>query len=387
MRALPSARGIAVALVTLLVSCAGTTRAVVDPASISMAGVPVEYVPMFEALGQAVRARENVSAQAILNNLRGRLGREAQVMDALPLARRESVERALQLADAYGSVLAGRERVDSLRLVLELRELEGSESRPGRRMLTLAASSGWDRPLELTTGPAALLVHTTAVDAVGGESSRSSSLALDLPTELQLRPGEEVELALGEVPLTCSPRAIAVRYEWDLRLTAAFVSEEGIGYPAMRIRVEPCEATVLDGAMPRGVVGVEDLLRFVTDEVVKLPPAPDDERRVGLFREEQREYTLRLLALALRVPPEQRLAALRSLAQLVETQPVDFVCWIVPALRWLSREGEPGRDPSYWRRWLLERQWEEPDPRAGSGGSTLEMPRARLRNGALDSGR
>ena len=83
--------------------------------------------------------------------------------------------------------------------------------------------------------------------------------------------------------------------------------------------------------LPREPVEPAELVRYATGEVVSLPP---------------------LLERAVRVAPEQRVAALVALSHELDQLEDERLQVLLPALRWPSRSGRDQSNPDLWREFL-----------------------------------
>ena len=128
--------------------------------------------------------------------------------------------------------------------------------------------------------------------------------------------------------------ALAVNDRWVLRLRAGSVdADEGL-FPAMNLTVKYAERVELASVLPSESLAPALLVEAARNPDVSMPA---------------------LLERTVRILPRDREAALGALAPLVETWTSEQIARLVPSLRWLSGESDPGGDPLAWRAWL--RTW------------------------------
>ncbi|MFN0241658.1 MAG: hypothetical protein ACKVWV_02085 [Planctomycetota bacterium] len=280
--------------------------------------MPAEFVPAFDALQAALDASEDKAARAILNRIYLRRPKGA----------------ALDLAQRFDRVIAGRECARGLDLALDCRgptAVDGEE----RWQLVLVARSKLARALRLRPGPASVSIQRASVDARGGEERglETRSLGQLADIDVPARGASEVELFAFRMPPLQS--ALCVRSTFALDLRSGVFELDGRELPAQSVRVRSSEAHTLAPALARaGAASSEELTTLV---------------RAG------RVPGLRALELVLRLPPEQRAGALDALTPIVAGLAEADVRELVPALRWLGDTVEPGGDPDAWRAWLAQR--------------------------------
>jgi hypothetical protein len=298
--------------------------------------VLAETETLFRALAQALEAREDGRAAALVARMRrGPLG--------------PAEERRLESAER---VLAGRALVRGLELALVSEPLEGLE---GRFALRLEARSSAPQELYLCLPPADLKHLTVRMNVLGVEGLEFESKASGALEDLRLPPGLVVrsELFSYELPLG---RALGVRERWRLEPRAGEIECDGRRYPAQDLRVRGCErerVSPLVASEPAEPAALAEAL-----VAVPTPPARA------------------LLELALRTPPERRGEALRALAPVVARlagEAPERIQAAEPALRWMTGNRELGPDAHGWARYLAARAGDGSDE-PGEPRDTLDLP-------------
>ena len=95
----------------------GATNAVRDVPANSLEGIAPRYQPSFKAVGAAVQAHDDATARRVLDNLLGRIEMDRQLGGGEVGSVRATGD-ARALAEAFGRILDGRERVAAARLEL-----------------------------------------------------------------------------------------------------------------------------------------------------------------------------------------------------------------------------------------------------------------------------
>ena len=332
-------RLLALLLVCGLSACAGSRHAV-RGAPRTLVGVAPRHLPGFEALRNAVEAREDATARRIAAGLRARVELERDLgVDG------DATRNALDLLDGFDRILEGRALVDSLELELVVRESDGPAAEVVLRARTTRATR-----IELRPGAAELRVHRVTLSVTDGKEARGvvtqgvgglEALALDSQGW--------AEVALGRFPTVLPGNALASRTRFGLTLRAGTVVEEGRALPAMDV--------------PEVVAERVDLAPY-------LPTAPVEPAELAAYAARGDGSFPALLERTVRILPERRAEALDLLTPVVRPMTPEQITRLVPTLRWLAPTGYPGRDPEAWRRWLEARARSAAEP---GGGGALEF--------------
>jgi hypothetical protein len=298
----------------------------------SSAAIAPEFVPALQVLESALAAGADELARRVLAGIQARA----------------PTGPARERARAAQRVLTGRELARAIDARLE------SEPAPsGQERVLLVLENSRDEPLQLCFPPVSLELTATAIDAEGVETQNQASQLVGALAELTLGPHarRRVELARHAAP---SGSALALRERWRLVVRAGEIQSGGESYPAAGLTVHVLERTRVSSALEARVVTAEELARALRGDPALSRPA--------------------FLALAVRVPTDQRLAALRALAPLVHdlahARP-ESAAALIPGLAWLARTRQPGVDPVAWAR-SLSVLAEEPPSEARA--PSLDLP-------------
>lgn len=300
------------------------TQSLVVPLQTRNEPVDPRFAPALEALQRAVEDGDDRAARSVLDALMAR-GPEG---------------RALELAEGYERILRGRELVSALELELLVRPLD---SAPATYELVLRARHELPGDVWVHAAPAELFLLTTALDLRGLEVRRANTNTLEGMEDFRLPRGEVSEWVLAR-RRAVRPGAIGVRERWKLHLRSGDVrldTEEGPGerlpFRAPELAAAEFEAPAI--FLPTAPVEPEEFVRYATGEVVNLPP---------------------LLERAVRIEPARRREALEALAARLHEIEDERLIELLPALRWLARQGRDHTDPATWRDFLagLDRYWE-----------------------------
>lgn len=315
---------------------------------VALGEVEPEYLAALETVQAAVRTGDDATARRILDRVlwRGPSG------------------KTLAVARAFERVLDGRAAVRELELVLEARpevsdadsESSGSSrregdapdadagggadaarssARPALSSLWLVARNQGDVPLVLAPGPATLVTTHQRLDARAGLASSSEAHGFETLRELAVAPGGEARVRLSAFFLAPAEGALAERFDFRLELRAGAIRRDGRELPAQRVPVRDLEVVALsEPLIARGAARGEDLEALV---------------RAG------RVATSATLELALRIPSAERGAAFDRVARAAVELAEPDLCELVPALRWLAPDVDPGTDPEAWRAVLRTR--------------------------------
>lgn len=291
-------------------------------------GIAARYEPSFLAVQAALDDRDTASAEAVLVRLRSQLERES-VSGTGEVAR--EARAAVQLADGFDRIIAGRKRLEALEMELELLpEGEGSGGGAGNHTLHLLVTNRWDAELKLVPGPANLILARTQVDQAGRQAGVTRSLTLD-PIRVSVPPGATERVELGTFASRVSGDALAERLTFRLEVRSGELEEDGSSFPAQRYGVEPLEYVGLAPFLPNGALEPAELAGYL--QRPEPASAPIMER-------------------AIRILPNRRMEALELLEPLVQRATEQEFQRMAPALQWLAPEGPgvSGREP--WLRWL-----------------------------------
>ncbi len=302
----------------LLVGC-GAPSASRGADRVSLSGIPQIYVAAFEGLKVALEAGEDETARGIAAQIRRRLA-----------LHRDPPAEVNGLLLGFERVLRGRALIGGAELWLEIRPrpdshlgeiwLQGRSAHPGGIALRPgAATLEWQR-------------RTLLPDGRDHLNAKTLPLAGIRPVELVQEASEGTRLHAYDRRIPAG--ALAVNDRWILHLRSGSVDADGGEFPAMKLVVSPAQRVELAPVLPSG----------------SLDPA--------LLVEAARKPEVSMAALlerTVRILPRDRDAALSGLAPLVETWTSEQITRLVPSLRWLSGDTEPGADPLAWRAWL--RAW------------------------------
>lgn len=326
--------------------CAGTGGLAEDPplgtgpsGPVSGAGtVPERYALALEALEEAVRGREDQTADALLARLEARMERDPEAPEALS-----------RLLAGYRLVLGGRVRARALGLSLDLVR---PSSGPPDLEVWLCARSEWARPLELLPGALVLAQLHSEMDPRGRSGHRAELEELAVPASLVIPPGGSARWRLGRVSARVPGASLAARVRVDLRVRAARVRDGGRVFPADALAASPARHVELAGFLPTSPTPLEELA------IASLTPS------VGIAAWSER---------VVRLDPRKDQEAIEVLRELVATRATDLEILdrLAPALRWLLEGEAPGASPVEWRAWARAAQ-----PGADDRPPTLDLPGA-----------
>ncbi len=278
--------------------------------------VPLELMPAFEAVVQALEDGDELVARGALS----------RVFASRPEG------RALELALAFERILDGRALTKSLHLRLETEELGSS---PLEFRVYLHASHEGTEALRLRASGARVHELLVVVDPDGREARSSHRVGVDFPSELLLPAGEELRFELAVLQLPTPPGLLALSAQLRLEvLPGELLTEEGRSLPAQEVRVEELELVRLASFLPSTTVEPEQVVSYVSRGKIYVPA---------------------LMERVVRVAPARRGETLDALTPLVESMSLVELELLVPGLRWLARTTGPGGSPVAWRSWLRQR--------------------------------
>lgn len=278
--------------------------------------VPVELMPAFEAVVQALEDGEELIARGALS----------RVFASQPEG------RALELALAFERILDGRALAESLSLRLQAEEISAS---PLQLRVSLLASHRGDETVTLRASGARVHELLVVVDPDGREARSSHREGVEFPAELVLPAGEELALELAVLELPTPPGLLALSAQLRLEvLPGELITAEGRSLPAQELPVEELELV--------------RLASFLATSTVE-PQAVADYVALGKI------YVPALMERVVRVAPGRRGEALDALTPLVERMSLVELELLVPGLRWLARTMRPGGSPEAWRTWMARR--------------------------------
>jgi len=295
--------------------------------------------PPFQGLGAALEDGDDALARVMLARLE-------------PLASTEG-ERAF-LASC-GRILAGRELLGSIRIELVLEAPDGGERHEGRLFLAFLQTT--EAPLTLHLPPADLGHVRTWIEERGIESRVLSIATIAGLERLLLPPGVARRIEIGTVR-TEVPRALAVRDGWEVIFRSGEIERQGERLPVRSPPSPRLEHTTLGAGIEATPAEPGELARAFADPASEL---------------------VQVLVLAVRIPAEERNAALAALAPEVERlvrEDPERLRTLAPALRWIARSPDPGADPTRWAAWFRAFAAREERARAeAERDERLDLPR------------
>ena len=297
--------------------------------------VSAGFEPAFRAVQGALEDGEDELARRILDGL---------------LARRPRGDD-LEVAEAFGRVLRGREIVRAL----DLRLVSEPAEEAGLFRLSLLATQHTDASLELQLPPANLRHVRSGIDPDGFEQTEVETRLLHDLNGLILPPGRQLRIELTEYSVPMG-RCMARRDRWLLDVLSGDVIDATGSCPASGVRVEPCERTFLASFLSATAVDPALLVEYLLRNELYLPPLLERAVRIAPGR---REEALAALLPALRDP---RNADERRMAK------------ILPALRWLAGTGEPGASAESWIEYLEARRDASRRSEQRKSRSGLDLP-------------
>lgn len=327
-------------MISIVVACGG-------PASRSEGGSVVIDLRGPEAVGQARAEMEPFEAafaslEAALNERQDALAR--RILDRI-LAR-EPRGAALERARRMERTLEGREWMAALEIRLVAKRLgESDEWR-----VQAFARHGHATALTLRGAPPMLRTALIGVAPDGMEQRFAQQDVIPDLAEWKLPPGKESRADLGKFTIPIG-NAMAVRALFQLDLMPVEILLAGQSRPASAPPPARTEAVRLAPFLPTAAIDAAELVRYVRDAQIR--PAPLLERTV-------------------RIPWEQRAAALDRLTPAALELPPGELEKLAVALRWLSGNADLGADPHRWRQWLNERAKRRAAGDAAAGGSSVE---------------
>jgi hypothetical protein len=337
-------RALAVVLVLLAAACRASSTSA-KPRLDPVAPVPERHWPAFEALADAVRAREDRVARSILDALLARLALERPRAEGVELA---GIERAQAIASGYDRILTGRALLEGIALELVTVVVPATSS----VRVVLRASSTHATEAALRPGPGTLRVHQTSLAPNGAEMHSVWTTHVAGVERVHVPAQGTTDVPLGSFPLAVPADSIAVRVEWDLLLRSGEVLVGEEAYPASDIQVREAALERLAPVLPDAPVDPAELARYASGATPWVPA---------------------LLERAVRVPRERREEALEALAPLVASGTEAQLERLAPALRWLSGERDPTEGPLGWKRMLAERAERSERERASAPASGLDI--------------
>lgn len=300
----------------LLAACASTgAEPVVAPA-----GGPApayEFQPALSDLRAALAAREDETAQSLLDRLR---------------ARRPPQEIA-ELLDGFQRVLEGRALVRGLALELVCVEQPRAAGGAARYSVALALTNRGAAEVELHWPPASLLRFTTRIDARGDLTTDTHAQPLRAWPPFALAAGERNERPLGDFEVALGA-ALAAREHLRLELRGGEAVVAGAAVPLARVAPPSAVVVRLAPFLPNAAVEPAELVRYACQGEL---------RRAALVER------------AVRTPPQRYGEALDLFAARADELSPEQLALISPALCWLAREAELGADGSGWKQWLARR--------------------------------
>jgi len=282
-------------------------------------GIPQIYVAAFEGLKAAVEAGEDETARGIAAQIRRRLAQH----------RDPSVE-VDDLLVGFELVLRGRALVGGAELWLEI--LPQPDSHLAE--IWLHGRSAHPGGIVLRPGAASLEWYRRTLLPDGRDHLNAKVLPLAGIQPVGLAQEATVGTRLHSYDRRIPAGALAVNDRWVLHLRSGSVDSDEGEFPAMNLAVKAAERVELASVLPSGSLAPALLVEAARNPDVPVPA---------------------LLERTVRILPRDRDAALDALAPLVETWTSEQIARLVPSLRWLSGDSDPGADPFAWRAWL--RTW------------------------------
>lgn len=308
-----------------LFACSATERRdITKPGPVveaGIAGLPPRYQPLFEALTDAVNAKEDAVARRIALGLEARLAADA--------ARGRTAPDARRMLESFQKLLEGRRLVSLLDLELEVRP----SNTPHAVALFLRARANHSEPVVLRPGGVSLRVLRVSLTPEGQEQRGVRNLSRPDLTSLALD-REWTEYPLGLFATTIPGNALAARSRWSARLLAGTIVAEGETYPAQDAAVTVVERVDLAAFLPNSAIEPAELKNYLERPDPQLPA---------------------LLERTVRIAPERRGEALDQITPRILAMTPEEIAWVAPCLRWLAETSGPGRDPETWRRILKTR--------------------------------
>jgi len=312
----------------------GTARATPEPAP-TWRGMPVPpgEAIAFRALQEAVDQGDDAQASLILAGI----------------LRRAPEGETLDLAEAFGRILRGRELVRGIDAALLI---ENGEE--GLRRIVLEVRNHNACELELRLPPVTLERLRVAIDSEGGGGRRLKTRVVDPLSELELEPGGSVRLQLSDLSSDLGG-ALALREVWTMGTVSGEVRTDGIDYPARALAVRSCEATLLAAGLEAGSESPQELARYLREEALD---------RAELVRR------------VVRIEPEERAEAWRLAEDWALDADPDALGVAAPALRWLRVEHpvDEAAGPEPERGFPADRPVLDLPFPSGSGADRLSRP-------------
>ncbi len=326
--------------IAIVVSCGGpalhsTNTSEMSPAELARAQAEFEpFAPAFQSLEAALSAHDDELALRILTRI---LARDPRGV-------------ALERAQAFERILEGRAWIATLRLRLETQRLENSDE----WLVHVVANNSNELELTLRGAPPTLRTNLLGVNPDGLEQRFSQQNTVDALARWSLPPGVETRLEIGKFSIPPG-QALAVRAVFTLDFLPGEVLRGGEVRPAASVPVVRGEAVRLASFLPAPPLQPEELVRYISHEMIRMPL---------------------LLERTVRIPLEQRARALDLLTPVALELPSSELEKLTVALRWLSGQSQIGADAGTWRQWLDQRaKLRERDRREGrQSAGELELP-------------
>jgi hypothetical protein len=201
------------------------------------------------------------------------------------------------------------------------------DAREGAYRLLLVCTSPASEPVRLELPPPTLERLTTRVSALGGEERTVASLSVDELPGSTVPAGGEAALDLGVHAPELGP-FLAQRDRWRLEVRSGSAEVGGRTLPLRAPEMQSLELVHLAPFLPPEPVEPDELLRYVQQRRVALPP---------------------LMERAVRIPPERWNETLARFSPVADRLSDKRLTFVAPALRWLSRSALLGADPRGWR--------------------------------------
>ena len=321
-------------LLCLGAACAATGRGI--SVEERLAGVSPEFQPALMALRAAVNDHEDETARDILERL---------------LARKPLGE-ALDLAQGFERILAGRAAVADLVTTLVL---ESREPQDGSRAAPVEVFQVWvnlgPRDVELRPGPTSRRLTRESLDARGHLVSRISTEVLAGLGPWVLPAGGAQRRSLGVYPLLVPGDCMAARTTFLISHLPGFVLVDGRELPAQTLPHPRASRTVLASFLPQEAVTAQEWMDWAGSPRAALAP---------------------LLERTVRLSPSAAAEVLEALGRDEPNLGRSAWQYILPALRWLVPERREFASANLWRAELGRRAAAR--PRGEERSRSLDMP-------------
>jgi hypothetical protein len=329
-------RQILLPLLLFVLTACGVAEPAPGLVRVNLGDLPLRYQAQLKALQDSIGEDENEAGERILRSVTARLETEA-------LLGVDDLQGVEQLLGGFHRILRGRRLLSELDLRLELEPLEGSASLE----VWLRGDSAGPEPVRVQPGGATLRIERMFANPGGKMAYSMRQAHYEDLGPVPVERGTTFRKSLGKFPIQIGQDSIAGRTTWTLVLTAGFIEQDGVRYPAQNIRVGIVDHVELAAELPSAPLLPAELARAALDP------------SVGMSGVMER---------CVRIHPREYDSALMQLAPLVSRATDEEVSLrLAPCLRWLSRARASGSDPSALRLWLANWARGLPDIQAVAG--------------------